>query len=52
MSIMFCITTTGQTFRVKATADCPTRNVVYFIECKKYPVQYSEETEKTPLIRY
>ena len=34
MGTTSCSTTTGQTFRVKGTADCRTRNVVYHIECK------------------
>ena len=38
-------TSTGQTFKVKASADCCTKNVVYVIECKKCAVQYVGETE-------
>ena len=32
-------------FKVKASADCCTKNVVYVIECKKCAVQYIGETE-------
>ena len=37
--------TTGTRFRVKATADCGTSNVVYLIECKRCAIQYVGETE-------
>ena len=36
---------TGKTYRVKATANCKTSNVVYVIECKKCKKQYVGETE-------
>ena len=48
MGTMFCSTTTGQTFRVKATTDCRTRNVV---ECKKCAVQYAGESENALHVR-
>ena len=41
----FCSRTTGELFRVKATADCRTRNVVHLIKYKKYTIQYIGETE-------
>ena len=31
MGTTFCSTTTSQTFRIKATMNCRTRNIVYFI---------------------
>ena len=37
--------TTGKRFRVKATADCRTRNMVYLRECKRCAIQYVGETE-------
>ena len=51
MGTTFCSTMTGQTFRVKATADCHTRNVVYLIERKKCAVQYAGETENALCVR-
>ena len=33
----FCSSTTGEWFHVKATTNCPTRNVVYLLECKCMP---------------
>ena len=36
---------TGSTFKIKATIDCRTRNVVYVIECPKCRLQYVGETE-------
>ena len=38
-------TTTDKRFRVKATTNCQTRNVVYMIECGKCSIQYVGETE-------
>ena len=34
-------------FKIKATADCETRNVIYVIECLKYKTQYVGKTENT-----
>ena len=31
---------TGEVFKIKATANCCTKNVVYVIECKKCTTQY------------
>ena len=42
---------TGQRFRVKATADCRTRNVVYLIECRKCTIQYVGETKNALQVR-
>ena len=42
-----CSTTTGKTFRVKATADYCTKNVVYVIECTKCATQFIREIENT-----
>ena len=47
----FCSKTTGEEFRVKATADCRTSNVIYLIECKKCSVQYVGETENALRVR-
>ena len=38
-------TTTNETFKVKATADCCNKNVIYVIECNKCVIQYVGETE-------
>ena len=38
-------TMTGKIFKVKASADCCTNNVVYVNECKRCAVQYIGETE-------
>ena len=43
--------TTGEEFRVKATADCRTSNVVYLIECSRCSIQYVGETENALRIR-
>ena len=48
---VFNSTTTGAQFRVKATADCGTRNVVYLIECKRCTIQYIGETENALHVR-
>ena len=37
--------TTNMEFRVKVTANCRTKNVVYLIECAKCSIQYVGETE-------
>ena len=42
---------TGKTFKVKASADCCTKNVVYVIQCKRCAVQYVGETENTLRVR-
>ena len=47
----FHSTTTGKRFRVKATANCQTRNVVYLIECTKCSIQYVGETENALRVR-
>ena len=44
-------TTTGAQFRVKATADCGTSNVVYLIECRRCAFQYVGETENALRVR-
>ena len=44
-------TTTGERFRVKATANCLTRNVVYVLECTKCSIQYVGETENALRVR-
>ena len=44
-------TTTGKTFKVKASGDCCTKNVVYVIECKRCAVQYFAETENALRVR-
>ena len=36
---------TGNTYPIKATANCKTANVVYVIECRKCKKQYVGETE-------
>ena len=36
---MFSSTTTGARFRLKATVDCSTSNVVYLIECRRCAIQ-------------
>ena len=51
MGTTFRSTTTGQRFRVRATADCRTRNVVYLIECKKCAIQYVGETDNALRVR-
>ena len=43
--VTFRSSTTNQEFRVKATADCRTKNVVYLIECARCSIQYIGETE-------
>ena len=48
---MFNSTTTGAQFRVKATADCGTSNVVYLIECRRCAIQYVGETENALRVR-
>ena len=48
---VFNSTTTGAQFRVKATADCGTRNVVYLIECKQCNIQSVGETENALRVR-
>ena len=40
-------TTTGKISKVKASADCCTKNVVYVIECKRCAVQYIGEMVST-----
>ena len=49
--ITFSSTTTDKVFRVKATADCCTKNVVYVIKCKKCATQYVGETENALRVR-
>ena len=41
----------GKIFRIKATLDSWTKNVVYVTECKKYATQYIGETENTLRVR-
>ena len=48
---VFNSTTTGAQFRVKATADCGTSNVVYLIECRRCAIQYVGETENALRVR-
>ena len=43
--------TTGETFHVRATANCKTRNVVYLIECRICNKQYVGETENALHLR-
>ena len=47
----FRSTTTGEEFRVKATADCRTSNVVYLIECTRCSIQYVGETGNALRVR-
>ena len=42
---------TGKDYRVKATANCKTTNIVYVIECNKCKLQYVGETENALHIR-
>ena len=51
MGITIRSTTTGEIFKVKASADCCTKNVVYVIECKKCAAQYVGETENALRVR-
>ena len=51
MGITIRSTTTGEVFKVKASADCCTKNVVYVIECKKCAAQYVGETENALRVR-
>ena len=48
---MFSNTTTGTRFRVKATSDCGTSNMVYLIECRQCAIQYVWETENALRVR-
>ena len=43
--VMFRSSITNMEFRVKATADCRTKNVVYLIECAKCSIEYVGEME-------
>ena len=49
--VTFRSSTTNKEFRVKATADCRTKNVVYLIECAKCSIQYVGETENALRVR-
>ena len=41
----FSSPTMGITFKIKGTADCKTRNIIYVIECLKSKIRYVGETE-------
>ena len=49
--VTFHSSTTNQEFRVKATADCRTKNVVYLIQCAQCSIQYIGETENALRVR-
>ena len=47
----FTSNSTGNTFRVRATATCKTKNIIYLIECRLCGMQYVGETENALHIR-
>ena len=49
-TVVHC-TSNGNTFRIRATGNCKSRNVVYLIECKLCHLQYVGETQNALHIR-
>ena len=51
MGLTIRSTTTGEVFKIRATANCCTKNVVCVIECKKCATQYEGETKNALRVR-
>ena len=49
--ILMQSTSTGQSFKVRATATCKTENVIYLIQCNHCQMQYVGETRNPLHIR-